>query len=160
MSSISDEDFGRYDGPEPNRSLLIQKTSASAKIPTRASPSAAGYDLSASESAVVPARGKAIVGTGIAVMLPIGTYGRVAPRSGLAGKYAIDVGAGVIDPDYRGEIRVILFNHGDAEFVVNFGDRIAQLILEKYEAYAPLLVVESLEKTARGADGFGSTGTN
>lgn len=73
----------------------------------------------------VPAKGKALISTGIAMAIPEGNYGRIAPRSGLAAKYFIDVGAGVIDSDYRGEVKVLLFNFGDTDFKVSKGDRIA-----------------------------------
>jgi dUTP pyrophosphatase len=91
--------------------------------------------------------------------IPTGNYGRIAPRSGLAAKNFIDVGAGVIDSDYRGEVKVLLFNFSDVEFVVNPGDRIAQLIVEKYTRTEIEDVVEGdLDSTERGAGGFGSTG--
>jgi dUTP pyrophosphatase len=80
----------------------------------------------------VPKRGQALISTGLAFAIPTGNYGRVAPRSGLAVKNSINVGAGVIDSDYRGEVKVLLFNHGDADFEISEGDRIAQLIIEKY----------------------------
>ena len=89
--------------------------------------------------------------------VPNGTYGRIAPRSGLAWKKFIDVGAGVIDGDYRGEVGVVLFNHGADDLVVAAGDRVAQLVLERISFAEPTLV-ESLEDTKRGAGGFGSTG--
>ena len=108
---------------------------------------------------MVPARGKALLKTDIAVAVPPGTYGRVAPRSGLAWKNSIDVGAGVIDADYRGNVGVILFNHSDADFAVAAGDRIAQLVLEVIVT-PDVEVVASLEDTARGAGGFGSTGVS
>ncbi|CAN6287298.1 unnamed protein product [Urochloa humidicola] len=76
---------------------------------------------------VVPARGKALVPTDLSIAIPEGTYARIAPRSGLALKYSIDVGAGVVDADYCGPLGVILFNHSDADFVVKPGDRIAQI---------------------------------
>ena len=95
--------------------------------------------------------------TGISVAIPEGCYGRIAPRSGLAVKRFIDVGAGVIDADYRGEIGVVLFNHSDEDFVVKPGDRIAQLILEKIET-PTVKEAEELPDTKRGTDGFGSTG--
>ena len=79
----------------------------------------AGYDLAAAQTAIVPARGKCLVKTGLAMALPPGSYGRLAPRSGLALKHFIDVGTGVIDSDYRGELGVILFNFSDNDFVVN-----------------------------------------
>jgi len=84
------------------------------------------------ENIVISPRGKALISTGISVQIPIGNYGRIAPRSGLAVKHFIDVGAGVVDADYRGEVRVLLFNFGEEEFKVSQGDRIAQLIIEKY----------------------------
>jgi dUTP pyrophosphatase len=106
---------------------------------------------------VIPAKGKAMVDTGIAIAVPEGTYGRVAPRSGLASKHFIDTGAGVIDADYRGEVKVLLFNHSEVDFPVKEGDRIAQLVLERI--YTPeVTVVEELEESVRGAGGFGSTG--
>ena len=83
----------------------------------------------------------------------------IAPRSSLAWKHSIDVGAGVIDSDYRGNIGVILFNHSDDTFVVNEKDRIAQLILERI-ATPPVVEVAELTETTRGAGGFGSTGKN
>jgi dUTP pyrophosphatase len=91
------------------------------------------------------------------VSVPPGTYGRIAPRSGLALKYFIDVGAGVVDSDYRGPLKVVLFNHGEVPFIVKIGDRIAQLICEKIE-YPELREVVSLKDTLRGNGGFGSTG--
>lgn len=83
--------------------------------------------------------------------------GRIAPRSGLASKHFIDTGAGVIDADYRGQVKVLLFNHSDKDFDVNEGERIAQLVLERI--YTPdVLEVEELEESVRGEGGFGSTG--
>lgn len=90
---------------------------------------------------------------------PHGTDGRVAPRSGLASKNFIDTGAGVIDADYRGPVKILLFNHSDVDFAVKEGDRVAQLVIERI--YTPEVVeVEELEASVRGAGGFGSTGTN
>ncbi|KIW76656.1 deoxyuridine 5'-triphosphate nucleotidohydrolase [Fonsecaea pedrosoi CBS 271.37] len=137
--------------------LLIRKLSADASTPTRGSAFAAGYDLYASKPITIPARGKALVSTDLSIATPEGTYGRIAPRSGLAAKHFIDTGAGVIDADYRGEVKVLLFNHGEADFRVNKGDRIAQLVLERI--YTPEVVeVDNLEESVRGAGGFGSTG--
>ncbi|CEJ53982.1 Deoxyuridine 5'-triphosphate nucleotidohydrolase [Penicillium brasilianum] len=137
--------------------LLVKKLVDSAKAPTRGSAFAAGYDMYAAKETVVPAKGKALIDTGIAMAVPEGTYGRVAPRSGLASKHFIDTGAGVIDADYRGEVKVLLFNHSDVDFPVKVGDRVAQLVLEKI--YTPeVAVVEELEESVRGAGGFGSTG--
>ena len=137
--------------------LLIKKLSPSASTPTRGSAFAAGYDLYASKDTTVPSRGKVLVSTDLSIATPEGTYGRVAPRSGLAVKNFIDTGAGVIDADYRGEVKVLLFNHSDKDFEVKVGDRIAQLVLERI--YTPeVMEVENLEESVRGAGGFGSTG--
>ncbi|KAK2073113.1 hypothetical protein P8C59_007419 [Phyllachora maydis] len=137
--------------------LLIKKLSDKARLPTRGSAFAAGYDLYAAQATTVPARGKVLVDTGLSMAVPAGTYGRIAPRSGLAAKHFIDTGAGVIDADYRGPVKVLLFNHGDVDFPVAEGDRVAQLVLERI--YTPeVLEVQELEESARGAGGFGSTG--
>ncbi|KAH8700641.1 dUTPase-like protein [Talaromyces proteolyticus] len=142
---------------QPQPALLVKKLVESAKAPTRGSAFAAGYDLYSAKETVIPAKGKALVDTGLAIAVPEGTYGRVAPRSGLASKYFIDTGAGVIDADYRGEVKVLLFNFSDVDFTVKEGDRVAQLVLERI--YTPeVLVVEQLEESVRGAGGFGSTG--
>lgn len=137
--------------------LLVKLISDKATLPTRGSALSAGHDLYAAADTVVPARGKALVDTGLSIAVPAGTYGRIAPRSGLAAKHSIDTGAGVIDADYRGEVKVLLFNYGDADFEVKHGDRVAQLILERVHM-APVRQVDDLEATVRGAGGFGSTG--
>ena len=105
--------------------LQVKKLVTNARIPILGSPFAAGYDLHAISTATVPARGKVLVGTGLAFGIPEGNYGRIAPRSGLAAKHSIDVGAGVIDSDYRGEVKVLLFNLSDTDFAIAEGDRIA-----------------------------------
>ena len=101
---------------------------------------------------------RVLVHTGVAVAIPSGNYGRVAPRSGLAMKFGIAEMAGVIDSDYRGELGVILINHGGAPIEINHGDRIAQLIIEKY---TPVMVKvkKKLSASSRGGAGFGSTGS-
>jgi dUTP pyrophosphatase len=146
--------------------LIVKKLSKFAVIPKRGTDGAAGYDLSSAEDTVVPKRGKALVKTGLiffihtldlAMIVPHGHYGRIAPRSGLAWKNSIDVGAGVIDEDYRGPVGVILFNFGDEDFVIKQGDRIAQLILEKIST-PDVEEVDELPETIRGEGGFGSTG--
>ncbi|KAI0774026.1 dUTP pyrophosphatase [Fomes fomentarius] len=141
----------------PVSGLLIKRHSDKARLPTRGSALAAGYDLYSSETKVIPARGKALVDTQISVAVPAGTYGRVAPRSGLASKFMIDTGAGVIDADYRGIVFVLLYNLSDQDFTVNEGDRIAQLILERIVT-PDVVEVQDLDDTLRGAGGFGSTG--
>ncbi|ODM24110.1 hypothetical protein SI65_01700 [Aspergillus cristatus] len=137
--------------------LFVKKLTESAQAPTRGSAFAAGYDLYSAKETVIPAKGKALVDTGLAIAVPEGCYGRVAPRSGLASKHFIDTGAGVIDADYRGEVKVLLFNFSEVDFAVKQGERIAQLVLERI--YTPeVTVVEELEESVRGAGGFGSTG--
>ncbi|EFA05862.1 deoxyuridine 5'-triphosphate nucleotidohydrolase [Tribolium castaneum] len=145
----------------PTSSLVLKYTKVvpEAYPPTKGSVKAAGYDLKSAFDCVVPARGKALVDTGIKIQLPEGCYGRIAPRSGLAVKNFIDVGAGVVDEDYRGVLKVVLFNHSDTAFEVKSGDRIAQLICERIY-YPDIEEVQELSETARGEGGFGSTGTN
>ncbi|AET39457.1 bifunctional dITP/dUTP diphosphatase Ecym_4403 [Eremothecium cymbalariae DBVPG len=138
--------------------LKVKLLSNDATAPTRGSASAAGYDIFASKETTIPARGRALVATDISFTVPVGTYGRIAPRSGLAVKHGIDTGAGVIDRDYTGEVKIALFNHTDEEFKIQKGDRVAQLILERIVDDAKVVVVESLEETTRGEGGFGSTG--
>ncbi|XAR64434.1 dUTP diphosphatase [Bertholletia excelsa] len=137
--------------------LRVKKLSEKAVLPSRASPLSAGYDLSSAAEVKVPARGKALVPTDLSIAVPEGTYARIAPRSGLAWKHSIDVGAGVIDADYRGPVGVILFNYSDADFEVKVGDRIAQLIIEVIMT-PEVSEVDDLDTTVRGAGGFGSTG--
>ncbi|PWN25620.1 dUTP diphosphatase [Jaminaea rosea] len=129
-----------------------------AKLPTRGSALAAGYDLYASETVTLPKEGgRKVVQTGIRMKLPEGCYGRVAPRSGLAVKHGIDVGAGVIDADYRGLLGILLFNFGQEDFTINTGDRIAQLVIERIHT-PEVTAVDSLDVTVRGEGGFGSSG--
>ncbi|XP_029353261.1 deoxyuridine 5'-triphosphate nucleotidohydrolase, mitochondrial isoform X2 [Echeneis naucrates] len=139
--------------------LRFAKLSEHATTPTRGSAKAAGYDLYSAYDYTIGAMDKAIVKTDIQIAVPHGCYGRVAPRSGLAVKHFIDVGAGVVDEDYRGNVGVVLFNFGKDTFEVKKGDRIAQLVCEKI-CYPDLVEQETLDETDRGAGGFGSTGTN
>jgi len=137
--------------------LNVYKLTSNAILPVRASGGAAGYDLVSVDSYVVLPGRRVVVSTGISIKLPAGTYGRIAPRSGLAVKHGLDTLAGVIDPDYTGEIKVVLHNLDTAQpFVIRPGYRIAQLILEKFE------VAEVVEhppvNTQRGDAGFGLTG--
>ena len=96
--------------------LKIQLLSSKGKVPTRGTPNAAGYDLYSSETITLPPHTRALVSTDIAIQVPIGTYGRIAPRSGLAAKFSIDLSVGVIDADYRGHVKVLFVNHSDEEF--------------------------------------------
>ena len=139
--------------------LPVQLLSKTARLPKKGSDHSAGYDLYSSEKIVIPAKNKALVSLGISMAIPLGCYGRIAPRSGLAVRNFIDVGAGVVDSDYRGEVKVLLFNFGTEDFTVNEGDRIAQLIIEKI-ALTSIMQVDTLDQTQRGHGGFGSTGVS
>jgi dUTP pyrophosphatase len=125
--------------------------------PSYAYPGDAGADLCSSADTVIPARGKMLVPTGIRLALPEGHVGLIWPRSGMAVKNGIDCGAGVIDSQYRGEVKVLLFNHSDGEHFIKQGDRIAQLLVQKIET-VEFLPVDDLDATDRDSSGFGSTG--
>jgi len=134
-----------------------------ARAPTRATPGAAGLDLHAylpDGPAALPPGERAHIPTGVSVAIPAGYEGQIRPRSGLAWKRGVAVlnSPGTIDADYRGELGVILINHGDVECTIYDGDRIAQLVVCPV-ADAALTPADSLPPTARGAGGFGSTGT-
>jgi deoxyuridine 5'-triphosphate nucleotidohydrolase len=139
--------------------MQVKKLVPFATMPVRGSKHAAGFDLSSAYDVVVPARGRAVVKTGLAIAIPENTYARIAPRSGLAVKKFIDTGAGVVDYDYRGEVGVVLFNHAEENFQVSVGDRIAQLILEKI-SMVDCEEADELFDTERGSGGFGSTGVS
>jgi dUTP pyrophosphatase len=126
-------------------------------LPVYGSAGAAGADLRASEPVSIPPGAQAAVPTAIRVAIPEGHVGLVWPRSGLALRHGIDTLAGVIDSDYRGEVRVVLANHGREPFTVQPGDRIAQLLIQRVER-AVFHKAEALEATERGTGGFGSTG--
>jgi len=146
-------------GPTANdQSVRVKKLSAEARVPMKGTARAAGRDRYANEGTYVPARGQAIVGTGIAIGLPYNTYGRIAPRSSLAVKHRLTTNAGVVDSDYRREVQVVLANLGDQPYRVEQGDRIAQLIIEKID-HRELQEVTQLDDTERGEQGFGSSNT-
>ena len=135
--------------------LRVLRLSPDAVMPVRSSPGAVGYDLIATQGCVILPGNRGLVSTGLSIELPPGTYGRIAPRSGLAVKNGLDVGAGVVDPDYRGEIKVVLFNFDREPFKPGY--RIAQLIIERCETPDVMEVLET-QSTTRGEGGFGSTG--
>ena len=145
------------DAPDDVESLAFEKISANAKTPVRGSLDAAGFDLFSAEEVTIPPGARACVKTDLKFAIPPGSYGRVAPRSGLAAKKSVDVGAGVVDADFRGNVQVLLLNFSDGDFKVVRGDRIAQLIIEKIRV-VELREVETLPATDRGAGSFGSTG--
>ena len=125
-------------------------------LPEYATDGAAGADLRAAESVTLPAGGRAAVATGVSVEIPAGYVGLVWPRSGLAVRHGIDTLAGVIDSDYRGEVKVVLVNHGPEPWAVAPGDRIAQLLVQPVARAR--FTRAALAPSGRGAGGFGSTG--
>lgn len=130
-------------------------------LPARATPHAAGYDVRCAEPSVTIAPGEIrLVGTGLVMELPEGIECQVRPRSGLALDKGITLpnSPGTIDPDYRGELRIILQNLGSKAVTLERGERIAQLVFARFEA-AEVIEVQALSETERGAGGFGSTGT-
>jgi dUTP pyrophosphatase len=142
---------------EEIESLDFEKLDPKAVLPTRGSLSAAGLDLYSIEAITLQPKERRLIRTGLAVAIPAGYYGRLAPRSGLATQKGIDVLAGVIDADYRGEIGCLLYNAGDEQIGLAAHTKICQLIIEKI--ITPTAVwVDSLSQTSRGSGGFGSTG--
>ena len=141
---------------EYNQILQVHKLTKNAKIPTRATPDSIGYDLYATNNLQIPGNDNKLISTGLAMTPPKDTYIRIAARSGLALKNKLQVDAGVIDPDYTGEIKVLLSNRSTKPFQINQGDKIAQIVLEK-AALAPIKVVNQLEPSERGNKGFGSS---
>jgi len=142
--------------------LQIQRLRPSATLPHQATAGAAGFDLCADlDTPMTLEPGAfALIPTGLAMALPPHHEGQVRPRSGLAAKHGVTVlnSPGTIDADYRGEVKVVLINHGTARFVVEHGMRIAQLVVAEV-VQVSMAVVEALDATSRGQGGFGSTGT-
>jgi len=141
-------------------SVPVKLLSPAASLPSRAYEDDAAYDLCAAEDCVVEPLGRAVVGTGVSLGLPPGLAALTLPRSGLAARHGISLvnAPGLIDPGYRGEVKVILLNTDRAEpFVVGAGDRIAQLLFVALTQVA-LVASEDLEHTHRGDRGFGSSG--
>lgn len=142
------------------KTMKVFLRSSTAQVPILATAGSAGYDLFADDDIIVPAFDQAIIDTGISLAIPAGHCGQIWPRSGLELKFAIGRGAGLIDSDYRGPIKVLLINRADRPYPVRVGDRIAQLVIVPVVT-SELSVVESLaelESTQRGEGGFGHTG--
>lgn len=158
-AAIADAAAAARPKPAPP-TLLVRLLSPAARLPERQTAGAAGFDLHAAHGVVLPPGGRALVGTGLAVAVPDGFEGQVRPRSGLALKHGVTVlnAPGTIDADYRGEVGVLLINLGAHSYEVHAGDRIAQLVVAPL---ADVRVVEArdLDATARGAGGYGSSGT-
>ncbi|QRY18887.1 ORF-17 [Teiidae poxvirus 1] len=140
--------------------IIVYKLSQNAKLPVKKSECSAGYDLASAYDYLILPMERGLVLTDLIISIPDGHYGRIAPRSGLAYNHFIDVGAGVLDCDYRGNIGVLLFNFGRLPFRVYRGDRIAQIIFEKiaHPRVVEVSSIEEFDKTQRGTKGFGSTG--
>jgi dUTP pyrophosphatase len=146
--------------------IKIYRMHHSAKIPAYKTKEAAGMDLHAClpgdslpEDFRLESRGRLLIPTGFAIQIPPGYEGQIRPRSGLALEHGVTVlnAPGTLDSDYRGEVGVLLINHGQDDFWVKHGDRIAQLVIAKVER-TDVLEVAELDETERGAGGFGSTG--
>jgi dUTP pyrophosphatase len=136
---------------------LPVKVTGTGAPPRYASDAAAGADLHAAEALTLAPGDRAAVATALHLELPPGHVGLVWPRSGLALKHGIDTLAGVVDSDYRGEVKVVLVNHGREPFHIQPGDRIAQLLVQRVERVA-FVPADALSGTVRGAGGFGSSG--
>ena len=143
--------------PSKLDSLRFKQLDPRAVLPTRGSALAAGLDLFCIEDVEIGPKQRVVARTGLAVAIPAGFYGRIAPRSGLAAKKGLDVLSGVIDSDYRGEILCLLYNTGDEIINLPAGSKICQLIIEQIITPDAVWATE-LDDTARGAGGFGSTG--
>ena len=136
--------------------IKIKKLHPDAIIPTPGSSEAAGLDLHVLESADIPSGQRALLHTGIAMSIPEGMVGLIWPRSKLAAKKGLDVLAGVIDSDYRGEIMVSLLNTSDRLVELRKGDKCAQLVLQQHFSWLPIEIVDDLEPTERGNAGINS----
>lgn len=133
------------------------KIKAGKFLPQKSIAQDAGYDLRSTSAEILKPSQRKLIKTGLFIEMPTGMYGRIAPRSGLALKFGIDVMGGVVDASYRGEIGVILINLSSEDFLINEGDRIAQIIFENYNN-VNFIEVDSLESSERGSLGFGSSG--
>jgi dUTP diphosphatase len=143
--------------PSTLEQLRFKLLDARAVLPKRGSALAAGLDVCSIENLQLEPKQRVTARTGLAVAIPPGFYGRIAPRSGLAAKNGLDVLAGVIDSDYRGEVCCLLYNTGDEVIDLPAGSKICQLIVEQIITPEATWVSE-LDETTRGAGGFGSTG--
>jgi len=137
-------------------SVKVKRIHPAAKLPSRGTNRSAGADLSCLEAFTLGPGERKLVPTGLAVEIPPGWYGRVAPRSGLAANHGVDMLAGVIDSDYRLEVKVLMINFGVAPVSFDAGERIAQLIIER-AAVCDYVWADELSDSERGG-GFGSTG--
>jgi deoxyuridine 5'-triphosphate nucleotidohydrolase len=148
----------KIDVISPAQTISVMRIHPEAALPEKQKQGDAGWDLRAIEDSEIFPGGRKVVKTGIQMAIPEGYYGRVAPRSGLAVKKGVDVLAGVVDSNFRGEVGVVLINLDPEEsFSVRKGDRVAQIIFEKVDPFE-INEVEELPESDRGIGGFGSTG--
>lgn len=142
--------------------IAVKRLDPDLPLPHRAHPEDAGADLYSAEDVTLQPGERALIGTGIAIALPVGTVGLIHPRSGLAAKQGLSIvnTPGTVDAGYRGELKVCLINTDRSEpIVITRGMRIAQLVVQRVEL-ASFQEIDELDETVRGAGGYGSTGTN
>ena len=137
--------------------ININLLNENAKVPTQGSEESAGLDLHTIESVIIPPKHRALLSTGIAMSMPKGYVGLIWPRSKLAAKMGIDVLAGVVDSDYRGEIMISLLNTGFNSVEIKSGDKVAQMIIQKHYSDMQINIVDDLDNTMRGKSGVNST---
>jgi len=161
MSSSTHETDETVETVDTGVVISFKRLTTDSIVPTVSTRGSAGMDISSRVSAVIPVKEWITVPTGIAIEIPRNCYARIAPRSGLAFQYGLMINAGVIDSDYRGEIKVIIYNPGTTAYRISAGDKIAQLIFERIYAPADLMIrvvnSEDLTSSERGDQGFGST---
>jgi dUTP pyrophosphatase len=141
---------------EHSSKLFVKKLCDNATLPNRQHADDAGYDLTCINDVTIEPNGKCIVSTGIALTVPQGTYGQIAPRSGLSTR-GIFVNAGVIDRGYTGEVKILLFNFSEDTICLESGSRVAQLLVKRIDLPS-VVEVDDLDESQRGEGGFGSTG--
>ena len=139
---------------EKQEMINVNAINMNAKIPSRGSDESAGLDLHTIESVTIPAGQRALLRTGLTMSMPRGYVGLIWPRSKLAAKMGIDVLAGVVDSDYRGEIHISLLNTGPDPVEIQKGDKVAQLIIQKHYADMEINIVDDLDRTSRGHAGI------
>lgn len=135
--------------------IRIKKLHEDAKIPSYGTEHSAAFDLYSIDSLIINPNETKIISTGLSIEIPEGKVGLIWDRSGLGSK-GINKHAGVIDPDYRGELKIVLHNHSNLQYRINKGDRIAQVLIQ--DCYKAEFIEDNLSETERGYDGFGSTG--
>ena len=146
-----------YNFIDSNTTFKVKFLDPFGETPTKADPGSAGYDLCSCEKVIVPPKTRILVRTGLSIEIPKYYYLRIAPRSGLSCK-GIDIGAGVVDSSYRGEVKVLVINNSENEYEIEVFDKIAQFIMERCSSPKVEVSYEELSKTQRGDGGFGSSG--